>query len=145
MMRKMKSQRRLPSLPYFYSLIEWRLPSFKPYAGKLRRAVSVFDLAEIAKKEEKFNANLSTVEPESVSTLSSRENNISILNGLSIPSSGFEISIRDLIEAGFEFSAFDDIKANEDNKNSRILMLANFIIYYDKVDYVRIKKIKIKQ
>ena len=49
-MRKMKSQRRLPSLPYFYSLIEWRLPSLNPYAGKLRRAVSVFDLAEIAKK-----------------------------------------------------------------------------------------------
>jgi len=45
-----KSKRRFPSLPYFYSLIDWSIPSFKPYAGKIRRAQTIADLALIAKK-----------------------------------------------------------------------------------------------
>ena len=45
-----KSKRRFPSLPYFYSLIDWSIPSFKPYAGKIRRAQTISDLALIAKK-----------------------------------------------------------------------------------------------
>jgi isopentenyl diphosphate isomerase/L-lactate dehydrogenase-like FMN-dependent dehydrogenase len=45
-----RSARKLPSLPYFWSLIDWKLPSFNPYKGRLSRAQSVADLAEIAKK-----------------------------------------------------------------------------------------------
>ena len=45
-----RSARKLPSLPYFWSLIDWTLPSFNPYKGKLQRAQSVADLAAIAKK-----------------------------------------------------------------------------------------------
>ncbi|MEN9736130.1 MAG: hypothetical protein RL129_840 [Actinomycetota bacterium] len=49
-MKVIKSKRRIPSAKYFFSLIDWRLPSFSLYAGRLRRAVTVDDLAKIAKK-----------------------------------------------------------------------------------------------
>ncbi len=45
-----RSTRKFPSLPYFWSLIDWTIPSFNPYKGKLQRAQSVADLAKIAKK-----------------------------------------------------------------------------------------------
>ncbi len=45
-----RSSRKLPSLPYFWSLIDWSIPSFKPYKGKLKRAQTVADIAAIAKK-----------------------------------------------------------------------------------------------
>ena len=45
-----RSSRKLPSLPYFWSLIDWTLPSLNPYKGKLQRAQNVADLAAIAKK-----------------------------------------------------------------------------------------------
>ncbi len=45
-----RSSRKLPSLPYFWSLIDWSLPSFRPYKGALRRAQTVGDLAVIARK-----------------------------------------------------------------------------------------------
>jgi isopentenyl diphosphate isomerase/L-lactate dehydrogenase-like FMN-dependent dehydrogenase len=35
---------------YFYSLIEWKIPSFSLYGGKVRRAITIADLAKIAKK-----------------------------------------------------------------------------------------------
>ena len=49
-MKIIKSKRRLPSVAYFYSLIEWKLPTFSLYGGKVRRAITVADLAKIAKK-----------------------------------------------------------------------------------------------
>ena len=49
-MKIIKSKRRLPSLRYFFSLIEWRLPSFSLYKSRVNRAVTVSDLAAIAKK-----------------------------------------------------------------------------------------------
>ena len=45
-----RSSRKLPSLPYFWSLIDWSLPSLKPYKGRLERVQTVADLAAIAKK-----------------------------------------------------------------------------------------------
>ncbi|CAB4753846.1 unannotated protein [freshwater metagenome] len=45
-----RSSRKFPSLPYFWSLIDWTLPSLNPYKGKLQRAQSISDLALIAKK-----------------------------------------------------------------------------------------------
>ena len=45
-----RSTRKFPSLPYFWSLIDWSLPSLKPYRGKLLRAQTIEDLAQIAKK-----------------------------------------------------------------------------------------------
>ena len=45
-----RSTRKFPSLPYFWSLIDWTLPSINPYKGKLKRAQSIQDLATIAKK-----------------------------------------------------------------------------------------------
>ena len=45
-----RSARKLPSLPYFWSLIDWKLPSLNPYKGRLQRAQTVADLALIAKK-----------------------------------------------------------------------------------------------
>ena len=45
-----RSTRKFPSLPYFWSLIEWSLPSLNPYKGKLKRAQNIQDLALIAKK-----------------------------------------------------------------------------------------------
>ena len=45
-----RSTRKFPSLPYFWSLIDWTLPSLNPYKGKLLRAQTIDDLAQIAKK-----------------------------------------------------------------------------------------------
>ncbi|CAN2232549.1 idi Isopentenyl diphosphate isomerase (BS_ypgA, MTH48 and related proteins) [actinobacterium SCGC AAA044-D11] len=45
-----RSTRKFPSLPYFWSLIEWSLPTINPYKGKLKRAQNIQDLALIAKK-----------------------------------------------------------------------------------------------
>ncbi len=49
-MLMIRSTRKFPSLPYFWSLIDWSLPSLKPYKGKLLRAQTIEDLAQIAKK-----------------------------------------------------------------------------------------------
>lgn len=49
-MTKIRSKRKFPSLPYFWSLIDWTLPSLNPYKGRLRRAQTVSDLANIARK-----------------------------------------------------------------------------------------------
>lgn len=49
-MRMIRSSRKLPSLPYFWSLIDWTFPSINPYKGKLKRAQSIQDIALIAKK-----------------------------------------------------------------------------------------------
>ncbi len=46
----LKSERKFPSLPYFWSLIDFKLPSLNPYKGKLDRAQTVSDLAKVAKK-----------------------------------------------------------------------------------------------
>ena len=45
-----RSTRKFPSLPYFWSLIDWSLPSLDPYKGKLLCAQTIDDLAQIAKK-----------------------------------------------------------------------------------------------
>jgi L-lactate dehydrogenase (cytochrome) len=45
-----RSTRKFPSLPYFWSLIEWTIPSLSPYKGRLQRAQNIQDLALIAKK-----------------------------------------------------------------------------------------------
>jgi isopentenyl diphosphate isomerase/L-lactate dehydrogenase-like FMN-dependent dehydrogenase len=45
-----RSTRKFPSLPYFWSLIDWTIPSLNPYKGQLLRAQTIADLAEIAKK-----------------------------------------------------------------------------------------------
>jgi isopentenyl diphosphate isomerase/L-lactate dehydrogenase-like FMN-dependent dehydrogenase len=45
-----RSTRKFPSLPYFWSLIDWTIPSLNPYKGQLLRAQTVADLADIAKK-----------------------------------------------------------------------------------------------
>ena len=45
-----KSSRKFPSLPYFWSLIDWTIPSIKPYKGQLLRAQTINDLAKIARK-----------------------------------------------------------------------------------------------
>jgi isopentenyl diphosphate isomerase/L-lactate dehydrogenase-like FMN-dependent dehydrogenase len=45
-----RSSRKFPSLPYFWSLIDWSLPSLNPYKGQLLRAQTIADLADIARK-----------------------------------------------------------------------------------------------
>ena len=45
-----RSTRKVPSLPYFWSLIDWSLPSLNPYKGKLLRAQTIEDIAQIAKQ-----------------------------------------------------------------------------------------------
>jgi len=45
-----RSTRKFPSLPYFWSLIDWSIPSLNPYKGQLLQAQSVDDLASIARK-----------------------------------------------------------------------------------------------
>ncbi|MEJ6626424.1 MAG: alpha-hydroxy acid oxidase, partial [Actinomycetes bacterium] len=45
-----RSTRKFPSLPYFWSLIDWTIPSFNPYKGQLLRAQTIDDLAQIAKQ-----------------------------------------------------------------------------------------------
>jgi L-lactate dehydrogenase (cytochrome) len=49
-MLMIRSTRKFPSLPYFWSLIDWSLPSLNPYKGKLLRAQTIDDLAQIAKE-----------------------------------------------------------------------------------------------
>ena len=49
-MLMIRSTRKFPSLPYFWSLIDWSLPSLNPYKGKLLRAQTIEDLAQIAKE-----------------------------------------------------------------------------------------------
>ena len=44
-----RSTRKFPSLPYFWSLIDWTRPSLNPYKGKLLRAQTIEDIAQIAK------------------------------------------------------------------------------------------------
>ena len=44
-----RSTRKFPSLPYFWSLIDWTIPSLNPYKGQLLRAQTIADLADIAK------------------------------------------------------------------------------------------------
>ena len=48
-MLMIRSTRKFPSLPYFWSLIDWTLPSLNPYKGKLLRAQTIEDIAQIAK------------------------------------------------------------------------------------------------
>jgi len=45
-----RSTRKFPSLPYFWSLIDWSLPSLNPYKGQLIRAQTIDDIAKIARK-----------------------------------------------------------------------------------------------
>ena len=49
-MLMIRSTRKFPSLPYFWSLIDWTIPSLNPYKGQLLRAQSIDDLANIARK-----------------------------------------------------------------------------------------------
>jgi L-lactate dehydrogenase (cytochrome) len=49
-MKIIKSKRRVPSARYFYSLIDWKFPIISLYGSKVRRAVTISDLAKIAKK-----------------------------------------------------------------------------------------------
>ena len=49
-MTMIRSNRKFPSLPYFWSLIDWTLPSLNPYKGKLIRAQTISDMAKIARK-----------------------------------------------------------------------------------------------
>ena len=49
-MHMIRSSRKFPSLPYFWSLIDWSIPSLNPYKGQLLQAQSVDDLANIARK-----------------------------------------------------------------------------------------------
>jgi len=49
-MTMIRSKRKFPSLPYFWSLIDWTLPSLNPYKGQLLRAQSVSDIARVARK-----------------------------------------------------------------------------------------------
>jgi isopentenyl diphosphate isomerase/L-lactate dehydrogenase-like FMN-dependent dehydrogenase len=45
-----RSTRKFPSLPYFWSLIDWTIPSLNPYKGQLLRAQTIDDIAKIARK-----------------------------------------------------------------------------------------------
>ena len=49
-MLMIRSTRKFPSLPYFWSLIDWTFPSLNPYKGQLLRAQTIEDIAKIAKK-----------------------------------------------------------------------------------------------
>lgn len=49
-MTMIRSNRKFPSLPYFWSLIDWTLPSLNLYKGKLLRAQTISDMAKIAQK-----------------------------------------------------------------------------------------------
>ena len=49
-MAMIRSKRKFPSLPYFWSLIDWTLPSLNPYKGQLLRAQSISDIAKVARK-----------------------------------------------------------------------------------------------
>ena len=45
-----KSKRNLPNLPYFYSLIDWKLPTLSRRKSATLKAQTVEDLARAAKK-----------------------------------------------------------------------------------------------
>ena len=49
-MLMIRSTRKFPSLPYFWSLIDWTIPSLNPYKGQLLRAQTIDDIAKIARK-----------------------------------------------------------------------------------------------
>ena len=49
-MLMIRSTRKFPSLPYFWSLIDWSLPSLNPYKSRLLRAQTIEDIAQIAKE-----------------------------------------------------------------------------------------------
>ena len=49
-MLMIRSTRKFPSLPYFWSIIDWSLPSLNPYKGQLLRAQTIDDIAKIARK-----------------------------------------------------------------------------------------------
>ena len=46
-----KSKRQVPDLVHFASLIDWKLPTFKRTKFKLSNAVTIDDLAQIARKK----------------------------------------------------------------------------------------------
>ena len=46
-----KSKRQFPDLPHFASLIEWKLPTLFRTRAKIARAVTIDDLAKIAKRK----------------------------------------------------------------------------------------------
>ena len=46
-----KSKRQFPDLPHFASLIEWKLPTLFRTRSKIARAVTIDDLAKIAKRK----------------------------------------------------------------------------------------------
>lgn len=46
-----KSKREFPDFPHFASLIEWKLPSLFRTRVKIARALTINDLAKIAKKK----------------------------------------------------------------------------------------------
>ena len=50
MAKVIKSKRNLPNIPYFYSLIEWTLPSLNRRKSASKKAQTIHDLARSAKK-----------------------------------------------------------------------------------------------
>jgi L-lactate dehydrogenase (cytochrome) len=46
-----KSKRQFPDLPHFASLIEWKLPTLFRTRAKIARAITIDDLAKIAKRK----------------------------------------------------------------------------------------------
>ena len=62
-----KSKRQFPDLPHFASLIEWKLPSIFRTRTKLARALTINDLAKIAKKHNLKLVVDNTFSPLSVS------------------------------------------------------------------------------
>ena len=49
-MHVIRSRRKFPSLPYFWSLIDWSLPTWSRRKSQLAAAQNVSDIAAIAKK-----------------------------------------------------------------------------------------------
>ena len=45
-----RATRRFPSLPYFWSLIDWTVPSLFSYKRSLRKVQNIHDMARVAKK-----------------------------------------------------------------------------------------------
>jgi len=45
-----KSKRKFPDLPHLASLIDWKIPSIYRTKTKIARALTISDLAKIAKK-----------------------------------------------------------------------------------------------
>ena len=50
MAKVIKSKRNLPNIPYFYSLIEWTIPSLNRRKSASKKAQTIHDLARSAKK-----------------------------------------------------------------------------------------------